>query len=176
MTPKTGGDVLWSVRPSQWANALHFVIAALVILMAGPAFVITQMVLTQFGNDAGSDSGWVAFFAALAFVTAGLLYMSWRYLVIGCMSYTVTTHQLQAYRGVLDQVIDSLELYRVKDVQVIKPFLLRRVGLGHILLDSSDRSTPRAVLLAIKQPDEIGRLILTQVEAMRVIKGVREFD
>ncbi len=37
---------------------------------------------------------------------------------------------------------NELELYRVKDIVLNEPFLLRLVGLSNIVLVTSDRSTP----------------------------------
>jgi hypothetical protein len=56
------------------------------------------------------------------------------------------------------------------------PFHFRIFGLGRILLETSDRSTPAVVLNAIHQSTEVADLIRRNVEAQRDKKRVREVD
>ena len=71
-----------------------------------------------------------------------------------------------------------MELYRVTDVTLVEPFLLRMVGAGNIEINSSDSSTPRLLLPAVKEAKRLREQLRTSVEECRLNKGVRvtEFE
>jgi hypothetical protein len=64
----------------------------------------------------------------------------------------------------------------VKDTQIQQPILYRLFGLGHVILETSDRSHPKATLNAIKGPREVGEILRREVESLRDKKRVREVD
>ena len=53
----------------------------------------------------------------------------WNYLKVKSRVYTLTTERLLIDEGVFNKTQDTLELYRVRDIQVKEPFLLRLFGL-----------------------------------------------
>jgi hypothetical protein len=75
-----------------------------------------------------------------------------------------------------DRRTDELELYRVKDTELIEPFYLRIFALGNVVMHTSDRTTPRLVIPAIPDSREVRERIRGQVEAVRKRRGVRELD
>ncbi len=70
----------------------------------------------------------------------------------------------------------ALELYRVRDLDILQPFFLRLFGLGDIVLQTSDKSSPTFTFRAIPDPRALSDQIRTHVEACRVAKGTRELD
>ena len=106
----------------------------------------------------------------------GSLYGLWQYLAVRCTRYTLTDERLLDESGVLNRLTDTLELYRVKDTQVLEPIWLRLFGLGNVRVESSDRTTPVVILHAIAKPKAAATIIRDRVEEMRTRKGVREFD
>jgi len=77
---------------------------------------------------------------------------------------------------VLSKTTDTLELYRVRDIRVTQPFLLRMLGLETIELATSDKSTPDVLVDYLPQELKVGDKLRTQVEACRVQKRVREIE
>lgn len=100
----------------------------------------------------------------------------WSWLQVRFRRYTLSNQRLSIESGVLNRTTDSLELYRVKDWQVYRPFLMRLFGLGCIRLDTSDRSHPRVTIVGIRDVETVAQHIRTNVEIMRIQRGVREFD
>ena len=90
--------------------------------------------------------------------------------------YEVTSQRLKIKTGVLNQTINELELYRVRDYQVQKPFILRIFNLGHLVLITSDKSNDTIQLNAIKDVEKISDLIRNQVESAREKTKTREID
>jgi uncharacterized membrane protein YdbT with pleckstrin-like domain len=146
----------WKGSPSQWLNIGHFAAALLVavgIVIVGvlfqPAFIALIFPL-----------GWIAS----------------RYLVVRTQTFELTNERLRISKGVINQEIDEVELYRVKDILVVRKWWMRMTDLGTIHLDTSDRSMPQIDIHAIKDSLELRESLRKKVEAMRDKKRVREMD
>jgi uncharacterized membrane protein YdbT with pleckstrin-like domain len=156
MRPVNQETTLWQGGPSQWLNLGHYVFA--VILAAG---VIV---------------GGLFFPPAWALIAVPFFYVGWRFLVVRSTRFALSTERLRVTRGVFNQTIDEIELYRVKDIMMERPFWMRITGLSSILLETSDRSQPTLVLPAIPNGMELRENLRRQVEDIRDRKRVRELD
>ena len=99
-----------------------------------------------------------------------------RWLKTKYTGYEVTTQRIIFRTGVFSKKTDELELYRVKDFTLVLPFWLRLVGLGNVILKTSDRSTPEIMLRAVPKAEWLREQIRTYVEQARDRKRVREVD
>ena len=99
-----------------------------------------------------------------------------RYLQTKNKVYELTTERLKTTEGVFSKVTDTLELYRVKDLETRQPFFCRLVGVENIQLNTSDTSSPVIVIQAIPSTVGLADKVRNQVEAIRAQKGVREID
>jgi uncharacterized membrane protein YdbT with pleckstrin-like domain len=147
---------LWKSSPSQWLNLGHYVIA---ILLA-----------------AGVLAGGMFFPPALAALAIPALYALWRFLVVKCLTFELTSERLRISTGVINQHIDEIELYRVKDVLMTRPWWMRLTGLSSLLLHTSDRTTPKLTIPAMKDGVGLRETLRKQVELQRDRKRVREMD
>lgn len=100
----------------------------------------------------------------------------WHWLTTRCFEYRITNERLIVKRGVFSKRTDELELYRVKDTSLVEPFWLRLVGLGHIDLTTSDRTTPLVRIAAVPEASNLREQLRRNVERMRASRGVRETD
>jgi len=100
----------------------------------------------------------------------------WKWLEVRCFVYELTTERLKQTHGIFSKRVDELELYRVKDIALEQSFFLRLFSLANIILDTSDKTTPRVVLKGISQAKDLSDLIRQQVEIQRQRKQVREID
>ena len=71
---------------------------------------------------------------------------------------------------------EELELFRVKDIRLDQPFWLRLVGLSNIILVTSDKTSSKYIIPAIKNGTKIREEIRAAVDQRRDEKGVRETD
>src|SRR5437660_5024329 len=55
-----------------------------------------------------------------------------RYLQTKCKIFELTTQRFKVTSGVFSKVTDTLELYRVKDIETRQPFLSRLVGIENV--------------------------------------------
>jgi len=73
--------------------------------------------------------------------TLGIAYL-WFWLKDSHIKYLVTSQRVVVERGIFNRVIDTVELYRVDDIELGKPFSQRLFGTGNITLVTSDRLQP----------------------------------
>ncbi|MBB80932.1 MAG: hypothetical protein CMN02_08065 [Roseibacillus sp.] len=150
----------WRGGPSQLVNL--------------PAFVASAMVAMIFFVVGPNFQGAQNYIMLGALIPA--LWAGWKWLTVRCHRFEISTERLKIFEGVLNRTVNEVELYRVKDTQIQQPILYRLFGLGHVILETSDRSHPRATLNAIKNPREVGEILRREVESLRDKKRVREVD
>ena len=125
----------------------------------------------------GHPSQWTNFPIFLAcLLIVPIPFAFWRWLTTRCFEYRITTERIIIKQGVFSKRTDELELYRVKDTALVEPFWLRMVGLGHIDLTTSDRTTPLVRIAAVPDATGLREQLRRNVERMRVLRGVREAD
>ena len=78
--------------------------------------------------------------------------------------------------GIFSKVTETLELYRVKDIEVLQPFIYRIVGLENIKVNTSDLSSPVILMDGMSQKIGLADKLRNQVEIIRAQKNVRELD
>lgn len=149
-------STLWKGSPSQWLNLGSFLLDLLIIIAIG--------------------IGGAFFLPALALLALPLLHMLWCFLTVRTQVFELTSERLRVTKGVINQTVDEIELYRVKDSLTIRTWWMRITGLASIELETSDRSMPRLVIPAISGGDELRETLRKQVEIMRDKKRVREMD
>jgi uncharacterized membrane protein YdbT with pleckstrin-like domain len=152
----TEENILWKGSPSQWLNLGPFTVA---VLLA-----------------AGIVAGGLFFPPAFAGLTLPVLYVVWKYLTVRTRGFELTSERLKITSGVINQHVDEIELYRVKDSQLLRSWWMRLTGLASINLETSDRSMPSLVIPAIRDGGEMRELLRRQVEIQRDKKRVRELD
>ena len=99
-----------------------------------------------------------------------------RYLQTKNKVYELTTERLKITEGVFSKVTDTLELYRVKDLEMRQPFWSRMCGLENIQINTSDVSTPFVLIDSVPIALGLGDKIRNAVENVRLQKRVREID
>ena len=100
----------------------------------------------------------------------------YRYLKTRFTIFELTSDRFRTKIGILSQKVDELELYRVRDYEVFKPFLLRLFGLGNLTLITSDKTHPKIEMKAIKNPEIVLELFRKNVEISRKKTGTKEVD
>ena len=113
-------------------------------------------------------SGWLA-----ALVVVPLAYAGWRWWVISSRVYEITTERIKVTTGLVSKRTDDLELYRVKDMVLEEPPLLRLAGAGNIVLTTSDTTTPTLVLEGITGAKELREQLRKHIEDCRDRKRTR---
>ncbi|MEO5716696.1 MAG: PH domain-containing protein [Luteolibacter sp.] len=146
----------WKGSPSQWLNIWPFtgaVIFAMAVIVGGLFFP-----------------------PAFAALLLPVVYILWKYLSVRTKVFELTSQRLRVTTGIINQKIEEIELYRVKDTQMIRTWWMRLTGLASIVLETSDRGLPNLTIPAVRGGLELREQLRKQVELMRDQKRVREMD
>lgn len=161
---------VWSGSPSHIINLkYHLITLGSLILIPplwGAAFQLLQW----------SENTTLYLICISPWILTPLLYSLWKIIEIRCHHYILTTERLRHITGVFNKHTEEIELYRVRDTELSEPFLLRLVNAGNVIILSSDSSSPRFTIKAIKQAHHFRELLRAQVENCRQQKGVREWQ
>jgi uncharacterized membrane protein YdbT with pleckstrin-like domain len=136
-------ETVWRGSVSQWKNSGFFVLQ----LSLAAAIVILFVTVRRQSSDLRNFAPYILILLAVPIFIAGK-----RYLQTKCKIYELTSERLKMREGVFSKLTDTLELYRVKDIETRQPFVYRLCGIG------------------------LGDKIRNQVEIIRQQKGVREID
>jgi len=98
------------------------------------------------------------------------------YLQTRCKVFELTTQRLKITSGVFTKVTETLELYRVKDIETRQPFFSRVVGIENVQMTTSDASSPFVLIEAVPSSVGFADKLRNQVEIIRQQKRVREID
>jgi uncharacterized membrane protein YdbT with pleckstrin-like domain len=161
-------QTVWRGTSSQWKNSgayLGWAIAAVII-------ICLSVIASRAANPQVGRAGLLV----LVLLVVPLASIIARYLATKSRIYELTNERLKITEGVFSKVTDTLELYRVKDIETRQPFSYRLVGLENVQLNTSDASSPFVLIDAIPCSVGLGDKVRNQVENIRQQKGVREID
>ena len=112
----------------------------------------------------------------LAILTLGLWLIP-RWWHRGSKLYRITSRRIVVETGVLSKRLEQIDLYRIADYTVDRPFLQRVMGTGNLLLKTFDKSTPELHVREIKT-DVVAlyEQLRAATEAEKAKRGVRMID
>jgi len=160
-------ETVWRGSPSQWKNAGHFALCGIVALI----IVIVVLASTHLFPKTVPFNHLLLVLLVLPIFAAGK-----RFLTTKSTIYELTTERLKTSEGVFSKVTETLELYRVKDIETRQSVFLRMAGLEDVHLQTSDASSPVVIVSAVPHAISFADKTRNQVEAIRSQKGVREID
>lgn len=73
--------------------------------------------------------------------------------------YQITSERVRIIRGLLRKDRDDIELVRIQDLDLEQGVTERVVGVGDIVIHSSDPSTPAAVLNNVAEPQQVHEIL-----------------
>ena len=161
-------ETIWRGSVSQWKNFGFFILQA---VCAAAIIVIFVAIRAYSSPEMRNLSPYILVLLALPIFIAAK-----RYLQTKCTVYELTSERLKTTEGVFSKVTDTLELYRVKDLETRQPFIYRMGGIENVQLNTSDSSSPVVSIEAVPHGAGLADKIRNQVEAIRQQKGVREVD
>lgn len=166
--------VVWQGRPSALVDLPFYV-----VLVCGAALasvgLLAILPAAGTGTDANTNARVFSWVLGGLWVLVVLLALG-RWLVRRATRYVLTSERLRLTTGILSTTTDDVELRRVRDSGVVRPFFQRVVGLGEVRITSADPSHPRVTLHAVRDPDRVQETLRGLVEGMIRRHGVREID
>jgi uncharacterized membrane protein YdbT with pleckstrin-like domain len=112
----------------------------------------------------------------IVLITAGLALVYYFFVSRGT-HYRITTQRIVVETGMFSKRMDQIDIYRINDYVVERPFGQRLAGTGNIVLAAMDRSTPDVHLNGL--PTDVMVLyekLRAATEESKRARGVRTLD
>lgn len=111
--------------------------------------------------------------AGLILAGVALVFMGVIWAINRSRVYEITTERIRLKTGILTRKTEELELYRVQDLTLVEPLSQRILGVGSIVAQTMDTTTPQVRIEAIRGAHEVREALRKNVEICRTRKGVR---
>ena len=109
-------------------------------------------------------------------ITLGLALL-WFWIRRSGTSYRITTQRIVVDSGMFSKTLEQLDLYRINDFQVDRPFGQRLMGTGNIRLHTFDKTTPNVTLYGLKTDVvQLYEQMRAAVDTAKRQQGVRMVD
>ena len=147
MDKKIGTETLWRDSPSQLLNFWVFLFVGLTAWP--PLLVILGFIVMPLAEYEEIDPGFgfVSFFFLLLVFQIALL--AFKIVEVHTTKYELNEDLFVYTHGVFNVRVEQMELLRIRDQLIHKPFFLRIFGLGNLTLLSTDESTPSMTIKAV---------------------------
>jgi uncharacterized membrane protein YdbT with pleckstrin-like domain len=103
----------------------------------------------------------------------GLILLLRAWYLVASTRYRLTTQRLFVQKGLVAKHLEEVELFRVKDVTLNQGFVQRLLGVGTVVVLSTDDTTPRLELAGILKPVEAKEALRGAFRASRQREGMR---
>jgi hypothetical protein len=90
--------------------------------------------------------------------------------------YYLTETKFITQVGFINIKEDEIDLYKIVDKSVTRPFFQRMFGCGTIIINSKDIDTPTKIVKCVKKPRQVLNLIDKYLNRMRDRYGIRGRD
>lgn len=88
-------------------------------------------------------------------------------------NYTLTNERLIIEKqGMMSKKKDDIELFKINDIEIEHKMKDKMMGVGDVIVTSSDASHPRLVMKRIKNPLEVRETLRNHVKAAKKEAGV----
>ncbi|MEI7766940.1 MAG: PH domain-containing protein [Phycisphaerae bacterium] len=145
------GEVIFELTVSQWDNAFKYLVC-LILLGLAVVGVLYLPPLKPFLPEVT---------AAGIFLCSLLMWIF--YISTRSSRCTIRSTRIDTQMGILNRKYDSVDLMRVHDVQLQQSLLQRMLGVGTVVIQSSDPTTPVLELYMIPQARAVYDYIITRL-------------
>jgi membrane protein YdbS with pleckstrin-like domain len=127
----------------------------------GGLLVALWLFLISYLNWGGQGGGWSAWtIAGGLIVLAYWVNLGYRYLrAYRGHHYRLTNRRLFVTTGFFSRRVDQVELIRIKDVYIQQSMIGDWLGIGNVVVITSEQTLPKAYLLGINEPRRIMDLV-----------------
>jgi hypothetical protein len=170
--PLNTGEIekmVWEGRPSTWKIVGKIIKAVIFCVFLMVTYVLLKPNLSeQIGQIL--NYGFILIFIIL------IMRLLWEWINIKTIRWSLSNERITKHIGVFNRKMDSMELYRIKDLIINKPIFYRLLGIGFLTLITSDVTDTIMVIGPVPKPDDLYQIIRKYTERQRQRRGVREID
>ena len=156
--PKEQPDaIVYSGRPTLWAMVMDFVKGGGIMLVA-IAIIAWRIESTHWLGFSAHSMAVIGKYRILLglgtilVVGAMLFYKAWK---VRMTHYEISPDRIEYGEGILDRRVDNLDMFRVVDIKLRRNILDCMVGVGTVILTTSDKSHPEFEFEKIKNSREL---------------------
>ena len=88
------------------------------------------------------------------------------------MSWKITSRRIETENGWLSRSLDTLELWKVQDVEFRQTVLQRMLGVATLIVKAHDQQEPALYILGLPGSRDVYDRVMTAVMAARQQRGV----
>jgi len=159
--PANPVEALFDDQPSLWVMAGAFLIGGLLLTIAGvliswPIERIAGLKLSA-GNAAMIGRYRVLLGVGLGLIVAMVLF--YKALKLKMTHYEVSADRIEHSEGIFDRRADNLDMFRVVDIKLRRSLLDCLVGVGTVMLTTTDKSHPEFVFEKVRGSRELYDII-----------------
>ena len=144
--------------------------------MADPSSLAAEEIVWRGTSSQWKNFGIYLLCGLLCWLVVPIFFALVYYLKTRCKVFELTTQRLKITSGVFTKVTETLELYRVKDIETRQPFFSRMVGIENVQMTTTDASSPLVLIEAVPSSVGFADKLRNRVEIIRQQKRVREID
>jgi uncharacterized membrane protein YdbT with pleckstrin-like domain len=151
-------ETLWHGTPSSIVLVMKFFVLALIVI----GVPLLARWVAGHNPDAAANvmkGGW---YVALVLGVAQLLSIAYGYFRLRSTLYTITNQRVIIERGLLSKSLSEIDLRTIDDTQFFQTVFDRMLGIGNVVLVSSDKTAPMFMLRAIRDPRGVRETIRAQ--------------
>lgn len=152
------------LKPSQWVNFPWLVIAA------ASGYLLFSTGIDEYGILDAAQIHWI--------FMAPIIWWFWKCLTIACWSFYMNedSETIVEKKGVFSVNIVEIQYFRIKSIQVWRPFFLRIFGLSNVQIITSEPFKPFLLIYAVHDGEGWSHFCKEMAKYWRLQKGVKETD
>ena len=153
---ETDDSILFAGRPSLWGMAPAVVKGSIFIVIAG---LLIKLPLERFANNLlnlkltanqALAIGQYRALAGTALVVLVVLILLLKALKLKMIYYEIASDRIEWSRGILDRRVDNVDMFRVIDLKLRRSLLDCIVGIGRVVLITTDKTDPEFVFEKVR--------------------------
>ncbi|MBN2020510.1 MAG: PH domain-containing protein [Sedimentisphaerales bacterium] len=151
------GNVLFSGQPSLWIMTGALIKGSLILVIAGALVFwhIERMSWTHFSAEHAVVFGKFRLMTGLLLGLCVALYLFYRALDVRMMHYEVGRDRIEFSTGIFERKVDNLDMFRLVDIKLRRSFFDCIVGVGTVILTTSDKSHPEFAFEKVRNCREL---------------------
>lgn len=156
---------LYGGSPSRKAFLSRYLAGALLAALALAALVSAAVFSAESWAIAVAVGGGV-------FATASLVVLAWTELQRRSTRYRISTRRIDIESGILTTRIDTMELWRVRDLEFSQTFVEKILGIGRILVTTHEERVAKLSLVGLYDSRKLFDELKSAVEIARQNRNI----
>ena len=123
-----------------------------------------------------NNIGWIIFGIVGSFLYVPVFIALYKMLELYCWTFTINSEYIIEKKGIFSVTHKELTISRIKGMRFEEPFLMRLVGIGNLVIRSSDPYQTELRIWGIPKGDMLWMNLRKQNDRQRRRNGVKEYD